>query len=96
MAGKRKRYSADFKTKVALEALKGELTLSQLVTKHGVHQTMIAGWRRQAVKGLSAVFSGQTDAVHAARQHALDNAFCINPERFVNKQPVPPAKPAAA
>jgi transposase len=30
MTGKRKRYSADFKAKVALEALKGELTLSQL------------------------------------------------------------------
>jgi putative transposase len=42
------------------------------------------------------VHYGQTDAVHAARQHALDNAFRINPERFVNKQPVPPAKPAAA
>ena len=35
MTGKRKRYSADFKAKVALEALKGELTLSQLATKHG-------------------------------------------------------------
>jgi transposase len=34
MTGKRKRYSADFKAKVALEALKGELTLSQLATKH--------------------------------------------------------------
>ena len=32
MTGKRKRYSADFKAKVALEALKGELTLSQLAT----------------------------------------------------------------
>lgn len=37
MTGKRKRYSADFKAKVALEALMGELTLSQLATKHGVH-----------------------------------------------------------
>ena len=37
MTGTRKRYSADFKAKVALEALKGELALSQLATKHGVH-----------------------------------------------------------
>ena len=36
MTGKRKRYSADFKAKVALDALKGELTLSQLAMKHGV------------------------------------------------------------
>lgn len=52
MTGKRKRYGADFKAKVALEALKGELTLSQLAAKHGVHQTMIAAWRKQAVEGL--------------------------------------------
>ena len=32
---KRKRYSADFKAKVALEALKGDLTLAQLAAKHG-------------------------------------------------------------
>ena len=59
MTGKRKRYSADFKAKVALEALKGELTLSQLATKHGVHQTMIAAWRKQAVEGLAGGVLGQ-------------------------------------
>ncbi len=32
MVGKRKRYSAEFKAKVALEALRGELTSSQLTT----------------------------------------------------------------
>ncbi|WP_293904486.1 transposase, partial [Phenylobacterium sp.] len=62
MTGKRKRYSADFKAKVALEALKGDLTLSQLAAKHGVHQTMIAAWRKQAVEGLAGVFSGRAEA----------------------------------
>ena len=38
---KRKRYGADFKAKVALEALKGDLTLAQLTTRHGVHQGQI-------------------------------------------------------
>ena len=32
-----KRYSAEFKAKVALEAIRGELTVAQLVTKHGIH-----------------------------------------------------------
>jgi hypothetical protein len=41
MTGKRKRYAADFKAKVALEALRGELTTAQLATKHGIHQTMV-------------------------------------------------------
>ena len=72
MPGKRKRYSADFKAKVALEALKGELTLSQLATKHGVHQTMIASWRKQAVEGLAGVFSGKAEAIEGAREGEID------------------------
>ena len=42
------------------------------------------------------VHYGQVEAVHAARQLTLDRAFRENPERFVNKPPVPPAKPTAA
>ena len=72
MTGKRKRYSADFKAKVALEALKGGLTLSQLATKHGVHQTMIAGWRKQAIEGLSGVFAGKAEPSDGAREGKID------------------------
>ncbi len=49
MSGERKRYSADFKAKVALEAIRGELTIAQLVSKHGVHQTLINGWKKHAL-----------------------------------------------
>ena len=49
MTGKPKRYSAEFRAKVALEALRGELTVSQLVAKHGVHQTLINAWKKQAM-----------------------------------------------
>ena len=72
MSGKRKRYSADFKAKVALEALRGELTVSQLVAKHGVHQTVISGWKRQALEGLSGVFSGRSAAKETAREEELE------------------------
>jgi putative transposase len=41
------------------------------------------------------VHYGQIDAVHAARQFTLSQAFGANPERFVKKPPVPPAKPTA-
>ena len=53
MSGERKRYSADFKAKVALEAIRGELTVGQLVSKHGVHQTLINGWKKQALEGMA-------------------------------------------
>ena len=60
MTGKRKRYSADFKAKVALEALRGELTTAQLASKHGIHQTMVGEWKKQAMEGLAAVFSDRS------------------------------------
>ena len=72
MTGKRKRYSAEFKAKVALEALRGELTTAQLAAKHGVHQTMISEWKRQAVDGLSSVFSGKTEAKEVIREGELE------------------------
>ncbi|KON63111.1 transposase [Komagataeibacter europaeus] len=58
----RKRYAAEFKSRVALEAIRGELTLAELASKHGVHQTMIAQWKRQAIEGMGATFSGKTVA----------------------------------
>jgi transposase len=72
MTGKRKRYSADFKAKVALEALRGELTIAQLVAKHGVHQTLINTWKRQAVEGMAAVFGDKVEAVEASREAELE------------------------
>ena len=41
------------------------------------------------------VHYGQADAIHAARQNILDGAFNRKPERFVRKEPEPPAKPIA-
>ena len=42
------------------------------------------------------VHYGQVDQIHAARQITLDHAFEAYPERFVKRQPIPPAKPIAA
>lgn len=64
--GTRKRYSGEFKSRVALEAIRGEQTLSELASKHGVHQTMIAQWKRQAIEGMAAAFSGSDSEKLAA------------------------------
>ena len=57
---KRRRFSADFKAKVALEALKCEQTLSELATRFDLHPNMIAQWKRQATEGMVEVFSSKT------------------------------------
>ena len=70
--GKRKRYSAEFKAKVAMEALRGELTASQLAGKHGVHQTLVGEWKRQAMEGLVAVFSGKVGGKAGIREEEVE------------------------
>ena len=67
MMGKRTRYSAQFKARVALEALRGELTAAQLAAKHGIHQTMVGEWKRQAMEGMAAVFSGKSAAQESGK-----------------------------
>ena len=64
----RKRYSADFKAKVALEAIRGDLTGSQLTAKHGIHQTLINAWKKQAIEHLSTVFATKQEGDERARE----------------------------
>jgi transposase len=53
---KRKQHTAEFKAKVALEALKGEETVSELASRFGVHPTMIHQWKRALLDGASGIF----------------------------------------
>ena len=54
---KRRRFTADFKAKVALEALRGDKTIQEIAARHKVHPNQLSTWKRQAMDGLSAVFS---------------------------------------
>ena len=61
MTGKRRRYSADFKAKVALEAVRVELTAAQPAKKYSIHQTMVRDWKLQAKEGLAAAFAERSN-----------------------------------
>ena len=63
----RRRFTADFKARVALEALRGDRTIQEIATKHKVHPNQVSTWKRQAVDGLGEVFSNGTDG--ARRDH---------------------------
>ena len=70
----RRRFTADFKAKVALEALRGDRTIQEIAARHKVHPNKVSAWKRQAMDGLGAVFSTGADQAgsdHEAEVHDL-------------------------
>ena len=53
-----RHHDAGFKARVALEAVKGERTVSDLAAEYGVHPTMINQWKRALREGTSGIFEG--------------------------------------
>jgi len=63
MSEQRKRYDAEFKAKVALEAIKEEKTLAQLGSEYRVHPNQIAQWKKQLLETLPTLFSDKRKKV---------------------------------
>ena len=53
---KRRNFDAAFKARVALEAVKGERTVSELAAAYGVHPTMIHQWKKALLEGAAGIF----------------------------------------
>lgn len=57
---KGKRHSAQFKSKVALAAAKGDKTLSELASEFGLHPSQISEWKTKLLRDGVSVFSTTT------------------------------------
>ena len=58
---KRRQYDGAFKARVVLEALRERKTITELASYYKVHPTVIAKWKKQAVRGLSELFSDKRE-----------------------------------
>ena len=58
----RRNHSPAFKAKVALEALKGEQTLAELMQKHDVHANQNTQWKSQLLERAASVFGSETES----------------------------------
>lgn len=56
MRRKRRTHSPDFKAKVALAAVQGDLTMAELVQKFDVHPNQITDWKKQLLDSAPDVF----------------------------------------
>jgi transposase len=57
MGAKRRRIEASVKAKVALAAVRGDRTASQLASQFGVHATQIGQWKRRLLEGAPKLFA---------------------------------------
>ena len=73
---KRKQFSSKFKSKVAIEALKGHKTINELASEFDVHATQINQWKKLLLEGSEDIFSQgrkQQDNNHEDEKDKLYN-----------------------
>jgi len=81
---KRKQHRPEFKAKVALEALKGEETISELASRFGIHPTMIHQWKRirrlMRLMGLMPIYQKPNTRKVLSRRisNTLEAGFCVD------------------
>ena len=66
MKNQRRKHRAEFKAKVALEAIKGGRTVNELAAQYEVHPTQIAQWKKQVLEELPSLFSARREKAQKA------------------------------
>ncbi|MFB5617957.1 MAG: IS3 family transposase [Nitrosopumilus sp.] len=75
MTEKRKKYTPAEKAKIALEAIRGELTLAQISSKYGVHSTQVNSWKKRALTHLPEAFSDSKKHATMAYENQISELY---------------------
>ena len=75
MGRMRRKFTAEFRAKVALAALRGDRTLAQLAAEFGVQASQVTAWKKQALLMLPEVFSRKRDQEEQRRRELLDSLY---------------------
>jgi transposase-like protein len=72
---KRKNYQADFKAKVALEAVKGRLTINEISKQFGVHPNQVSTWKKQFLESLPQIFDNSKPAKNEQNEELTNQLY---------------------
>ena len=75
MPVQRKQYSADFKTKVALEAIRGTKTANEIASEYGVHPTQITEWKKLVLERIPELFNTRGNEKHRDEEALIANLY---------------------
>ena len=75
MGKQRRQFSAAFKAKVALEAIKGQRTVQEISSTFGVHPNQVAQWKKQALEQLPEIFSPGRSHLDRAEEELKDELY---------------------
>ena len=69
MSKQRKNYSAEFKAKVAIAAIKGQHTVNEIASQYSVHPNQVMAWKKQALAAIPDSFSSRRERdTHASEE----------------------------
>ena len=71
----RKKHGSSFKAKVALAAVRGDKTISELASQHAVHGNLVSQWKRKLLANIELVFTEADDGQREDREALLDDLY---------------------
>jgi len=73
MGRRKKKYTAQFKAKVAFEAARGDRNITEIASEYGIHPQQVRTWRREFLEKMHLVF--ENDRGTLALQKELTKAY---------------------
>lgn len=70
-----KKYSAEEKAKIAIEAISGEMTIAQITSKYGVHVNQIYKWKKEALDFMVSGFKSKSKQQDTGQEDLIKSLF---------------------